>query len=143
MQVNHSRPQNCSPLATPFTLTTIHAPSLVHTHALFKRLQFLATAIFLGRNPLSPRPQPYTCSTFKLFLLDPERTSSITSRHPALLSNKEQLERLFFLSPSPTASPPESQLPHSTSFVVLPLVEEESGRPRPTPSLGFAPFKPP
>lgn len=83
------------------------------------------------------------CSTFKLSLPDPRHTSSTTSRPLKLSSNKAQLERLLFLSPNQTLDAPELQLPHKLSFEVLPLVEEESGRPRPTPSLGFAPFKPP
>ncbi|KAH3932597.1 hypothetical protein HBH55_043150 [Parastagonospora nodorum] len=49
----------------------------------------------------------------------------------------EQLDLLFFLSPTPTPDAPSTQLPHSTFSVVLP----ESGRP--CQSLGFAPFKPP
>jgi hypothetical protein len=42
-----------------------------------------------------------------------------------------------------TPVPPESQLPHSTSFAVCSVEEQSDRRPRPTPSLGFAPFKPP
>lgn len=38
---------------------------------------------------------------------------------------------------------PESQLPHSTLFAVCSVEEQSDRRPRPTPSLGFASFKPP
>ncbi|KAF2134220.1 hypothetical protein P153DRAFT_381401 [Dothidotthia symphoricarpi CBS 119687] len=102
------------------------------------------TAFGLAKASTPPRLRPCSSSTFKLSLLDQLLTFSTTSRPRRLPSSKKELERAFFLSAAnQTLESPNPQLPHRTLSEVLPLVEEESGRPRPQPSLGFAPFKPP
>lgn len=144
--------QNTAPLSPPSLLHFTHRYSshVAGTLLAIKRPRLplaaahTSPAIAFGRvkGLASLRLRHCSCSTFKLYPLGPLLTFSTTSL-PLVLSSKKEVERALFLSPQQTLDSPELQLPHRTLFVVLPLGEEESGRPRPTPTAGFTLFKPP
>lgn len=120
---------------TPRPIKRPSAPSLQLSH-------FFRQPLVASKAPVPLRLRPCSCSTPKLSLRAQHLTFSTTSPLRVLSPSKTELERLFFLSPTQTLEQPELQLPHRTPSAVLPLAEE-AARPRPTPSLGFAPFKPP
>ncbi|KAH6711251.1 hypothetical protein BKA61DRAFT_488612, partial [Leptodontidium sp. MPI-SDFR-AT-0119] len=91
-----------------------------------------------SKAPFTPRLQ----SLIKITLYDQTDTSSTHYLLLLLLSTK-QLERfLFDLSYNTPVPSPTSQLPHRTGLEGLPLVEEESSRPRQI-SAGSDRYRPP